>query len=392
MAPTAEITTAKDATKTKVRGYFDISKANVAKAKVAPSQEYEYESLRPTFPDIKWEPLTEFEYKDKALGADPEYKSLFAACDEVIHVTPRIGTELVGLKLGELTDQQKDELALLTAYRGVVFLRGQRDFDIKQQLALGRYWGKLHKHATTAMPRDWEKEGLEEVHVVWGDETRLPPVGAYTSTYLWHSDVTYELQPPGYTMLKLLQGPEVGGDTLWSSGYAIYDLLSPGLQAYLESHTALHSAEEQANDSRRSGRTVRREPVVTEHPLVRVHPVTGYKSVFVNPGFTKAIVGVPKGESDAILNYLFELIATSVEVHARFKWQPGDLALWDNRVTNHTASYGFYPHRRHAVRVTVHGERPYFDKNGVSQREYLEKELGIKLVEGDGSRPGNYND
>jgi taurine dioxygenase len=131
---------------------------------------------------------------------------------------------------------------------------------------------------------------------------------------------------------------------------------------------------------------------VTEHPLVRVHPGTGYKSVFVNPGFTRQIVGVPKGESDAILNYLFELIATSVEFHARFKWEKGDIALWDNRVTNHTASYGFYPHRRHAVRVTVHGERPYFDKSGISQREFIEKELGIKTLERDGSRPGNYND
>ena len=149
------------------------------------------------------------------------------------------------------------------------------------------------------------------------------------------TQVTYELQPPSYTSLKVLTGPPLGGggDTLWSSQYAAYDMLSPHMQKYLESLTAIHSAELQAQGSRDLGRTVRREPVTTEHPLIRTNPVTGWKSVFFNPGFVTKIVGVPKTESDHIIALLTDIVATSPENHARFQWQAGDVAFWDNRVT-----------------------------------------------------------
>ena len=146
--------------------------------------------------------------------------------------------------------------------------------------------------------------------------------------------MTYELQPPSYTSLKLLTGPPRGGggDTLWASQYAVYDALSGPMQKYLEGLTALHSAQMQADGSHAAGRPVRREPVVTEHPLVRTHPVTGWKSVFFNPGFVTAIVGVPKLESDAIINYLNEVLATTQELHVRFQWRKNDVAFWDNRI------------------------------------------------------------
>lgn len=105
------------------------------------------------------------------------------------------------------------------------------------------------------------------------------------------------------------------------------------MQKYLESLTALHSADMQAADTRAAGRTVRREPVTTEHPLIRTHPVTGWKSLFFNPGFVTKIVGVPKAESDAIIRFLCEIIATTQEAHVRFQWQKNDVALWDNRIT-----------------------------------------------------------
>jgi sulfonate dioxygenase len=373
-----------------VRGVDDISKLAFNKLKISQGSEYEYEYLKPSYPDLKWAPLEKFDYVDRALGADPKYNELFKTVTKVTHLTPKIGTVLEGVNLATLTDVQKDELARLTAYRGVVFFKDQQDLDVHKQLDLGRYWGKLHKHATTSLPKAWKEQDLEEVHVVWADENRIPGA-AFSQTYLWHSDVSYELQPPSYTTLKVIEGPEVGGDTLWVSGYALYDQLSPGLKAYVEKHAALHSAHEQANDSVRSGHTVRREPILTEHPLVRVHPVTGYKSLYVNPGFTRSIVGVPKAESDAILNYLFSVIATAQEFTVRFKWNVGDVALWDNRVTAHSATYGFYPSRRHAVRVTVHGEAPYYDEKGVSQQEVLETSYGIKRNI-DGSKGGNYND
>lgn len=146
--------------------------------------------------------------------------------------------------------------------------------------------------------------------------------------------VTYEEQPPSYTSLKVLSGPPRGGggDTLWSSQYAAYDMLSPYMQKYLESLTAIHSAELQAQGTRELGRTVRRVPVATAHPLVRTNPVTGWKSLFFNPGFVTKIVGVPKTESDAIIALLNEIVATSPEVQVRFQWNEGDVAFWDNRV------------------------------------------------------------
>lgn len=146
--------------------------------------------------------------------------------------------------------------------------------------------------------------------------------------------MTYEVQPPSYTTLKLLSGPPRGGggDTLWASQYAAYDALSTGMQNYVEGLTALHSAEMQAEGSRAVGRPVRRDPIITEHPLIRTHPVTGWKSLFFNPGFVTQIVGIPKTESDAIISYLNEVITTTQEIHVRFQWGKNDVAVWDNRI------------------------------------------------------------
>jgi len=169
-------------------------------------------------------------------------------------------------------------------------------------------------------------------------------------------------------------------------------MLSPHMQKYLESLTALHSADLQAQGSRDLGRTVRREPVTTEHPLIRTNPVTGWKSIFFNPGFVTKIVGVPKTESDHIIGLLNEIVATSPEIHVRFQWNVGDVAFWDNRATNHSASYGFAPHRRHAVRVAVRAEKPYLDPESRSQEEDLSERYGVPRANKDGSGIMNYND
>jgi sulfonate dioxygenase len=104
------------------------------------------------------------------------------------------------------------------------------------------------------------------------------------------------------------------------------------MQTYLSSLTALHSAKMQADGSIAMGRAVRRDPVVTEHPLIRTNPVTGWKSLFFNPGFVTQIVGVPKMESDVIINYLNEIVSATQEMHVRFQWGKDDVAFWDNRV------------------------------------------------------------
>ncbi|KAF2020035.1 alpha-ketoglutarate-dependent taurine dioxygenase [Aaosphaeria arxii CBS 175.79] len=352
---------------------------------------YEYEDLRPRFPEVTWPALTEVPYEDKGLLGDPQFKNLLASATDVFDYNPKIGTEVHGVDLANLTDAQKNDLARLIATRGVVFFRNQKNLDIDKQRELGKYFGTLHSHATTATPR---REGLEDVHVVYTGENSPDLRALFTPSFLWHSDVTYEVQPPSYTSLKVLTGPPRGGggDTLWSSQYAAYDQLSAGMQKYLEGLTAIHSAELQAQGTRELGRTVRREPVTTEHPLIRTNPVTGWKSLFFNPGFVTKIVGIPKTESDVIISYLNEIVSTSPEIHARFQWNKDDVAFWDNRVTNHSASYGFAPHRRHAVRVCCQAERPYLDPNSKSQEEDLSERYGIPKANKDGSGIVNYND
>ncbi|KAG6865785.1 hypothetical protein C0991_011777 [Blastosporella zonata] len=318
----------------------------------------------PIFPKLTWETLTEIQVTERGLLADPSKQSLFSAAKKIRHLTPAIGTEILGIDLRQLSDSQKDELALLIAERGVVFFRDQ-EIDIHQQLDLARHFGPLHKHATTPIP----KNGLEEVHVVYNDASRRPDTEAFSKLELWHTDVSYEIQPPGATSLRLLTGPEVGGDTLWSSGYALYSSLSPGFQTYLEGLTALHSAVAQAEGSRAAGLHVRRQEIETVHPVVRVHPATGWKSVYVNPGFTRRIIGVPKAESDNILSFLFRQIGENPDFQVRFKWEVNSVAIWDNRIVTHSATFDFWPATRHALRATPHGEKP------ISVTEY-ERETG----------------
>ncbi|KLO16107.1 alpha-ketoglutarate-dependent sulfonate dioxygenase [Schizopora paradoxa] len=318
------------------------------------SEEYEYDKYKPHWPKLDWQPLETFEHVDRGLSADPTKKSLFGAAKKVVDLTPVIGTEIEGLDLSQLTNSQKDELALLVAERGVVFFRDQR-LDAHQQLDLGRHFGRLHKHATTGIPKE---PGLEEVHVVYTDSSMRPNSSTFSKLELWHSDVSYELQPPCTTSLKGITIPPVGGDTLFSSGYALYSSLSKGMQTYLEGLSAVHSAAAQAQGSRAAGLHVRRHEIETIHPVVRVHPVTGWKSVYVNPGFTRRIVGVSKAESDAILQFLFHQISENPDFQVRFRWEKDSLALWDNRIVTHSATFDFWPQRRHALRATPHGERP----------------------------------
>lgn len=293
---------------------------------------YKHSDLLPSFPDKHWEPLTPVPYTDKAHKGLPTFHNLLSQATSIRDITPKIGTVIHGVSLASLSDSAKDDLALLISQRGVVFFPAQHDLDIDSQRAFGRYYGELHKHATTSVPA---RGDIDDVHVVYTDEKSKDQRALFSSNFLWHSDVTYEEQPPSYTALKVVTGPPTGGggDTLWVSGYAAYDALSRPLQIYLESLTALHSSHMQAEGSRAAGRPVRRAPIVTEHPLVRSHPVTGWKSLFYNPGFVTGIVGVPKAESDAILALLNETFAGLREAQARWSWSEGDVAVWDNRVT-----------------------------------------------------------
>ena len=135
------------------------------------SEDYEHQDLLPRFPNLRWDPLVEVPYLEKGLLGHPEFKNLLEAATDVFDYNPKIGTEIHGVNLATLTDAQKNDLARLISVRGVVFFRDQKDFSIDDQRKLGQYFGTLHKHATTSVPR---RVGLEDVHV---SSCMMPPEG-----------------------------------------------------------------------------------------------------------------------------------------------------------------------------------------------------------------------
>lgn len=149
--------------------------------------EYEYDDLRPAFPDVHWEPLKEVPYHDRGTKGDPQFRNLLSDATDIFDYNPKIGTEIDGINLAKLTDTQKDDLARLISTRGVVFFRNQTDLDIDAQRELGQYFGHLHKHATTAAPR---RGGLDDIHVVYTDEKSKNQRANFSPTFLWHSDVS----------------------------------------------------------------------------------------------------------------------------------------------------------------------------------------------------------
>ncbi|KAG6622940.1 putative taurine dioxygenase [Phytophthora cinnamomi] len=318
---------------------------------------FTHPELLSEFPTKTYDPIPVLPYEDRALKADPTFKNLLADAT-VTHLEPKIGTEISGLQLHELTDAQKDELALLVAQRGVVFFRDQK-ISIEEQLELGRYYGPLHVHQTVG-----HATGIPQVHVVQnsleGSAKRIK-TQALEPVNLWHSDVSYERQPPSYTSFKVLTTPPTGGDTLWASAYEAYERLTPQFKTFVEGLTAIHSSKHQAESAIANGQTLRRPIVEFEHPVVRTHPVTGRKALYVNAQFTTRINNLSAAESDAVLRFLLEHIAQGQEFQVRYHWTKDAVAIWDNRATVHYATYDYLPGNRHAVRVTPHGEIPYFE-------------------------------
>ncbi|KAK0609570.1 alpha-ketoglutarate-dependent taurine dioxygenase [Bombardia bombarda] len=309
----------------------------------------------------KYAPLEPFTHVDPGHAADTTYPDLLQPAGvQSSLLTPTIGTEIRGIQLTSLTDAGKSQLAHLVASRKVVVVHDQdfADLSIPEALEYGKFFGPLHIHPTTGAP-----EGHPEVHIVHrgaGDDGVDRFFANRTSTVAWHSDVSYERQPPAVTFLYVLEKPETGGDTLFVDGVEAYNRLSPAFQERLHGLKAVHSGVEQAGASTSRGGLLRREPVRTEHPIVRTHPVTGEKALFVNPVFTREIVGLKKEESDVILKFLYEHLAYGADFQVRVRWGQGTVVLWDNRVTQHSAVVDWRSgERRHLARITPQGEKPF---------------------------------
>ncbi|QLG70983.1 hypothetical protein HG535_0B00200 [Zygotorulaspora mrakii] len=326
-------------------------------------------------PNEKYGPLTFHEYDDPALRADPTFSNLFPKDKEneiaVRPITPKLGSEIKGIQLSHLSDAAKDELALLIAQRGVVVLREQ-DFAEKGPRYVADFvshFGKLHIHQSSGHPED-----VAELHVTYRrpDEQEFERLFAdRTSSIFWHSDVSYELQPPSYTFFTVLEGPNGGGDTLFSDGIEAYERLSPTFQNFLSRLHVVHSGIEQAEHSKRQGGIERRKASAYIHPLIRYHPVLKRKSIFADPSFSRRIVELKKQESDLLLKFLFDLIGNTHDIQLRANWESNTVAIWDNRRVHHSAVVDWEkPVSRHAVRITPQGERPVEDPKYLNDPSY----------------------
>ncbi|OKL60499.1 hypothetical protein UA08_04332 [Talaromyces atroroseus] len=308
----------------------------------------------------KYPPLQPYEHVEHGKGADPTFKDLLPEGSKIQKLTPTIGSEVHGVQLSKLSDAGKDQLALLVAQRKVVAFRDQdfADLPIKDALEIGGYFGRHHIHPTSGAP-----EGHPEVHIVYrnGSDGEVEAFFANrNSSVQWHSDVSYEQQPPGTTFLYVLDQPEVGGDTAFVNQVEAYNRLSPAIKERLHGLKATHSGVEQADFSKSRGGVVRREPVINEHPIVRTHPATGEKALYVNSGFTRSIVGLKKEESEALLAFLLNHISRGIDYQARIRWAPKTVVVWDNRVTAHSAIFDWTSgERRHLARIQPQAERPY---------------------------------
>jgi len=263
-------------------------------------------------------------------------------------VTPVIGAEVGGIDLAAPIDAETQaELERALAENLVLFFRDQR-LEGEAQLAFARRFGTLQSH-----PLAPHEPGLDALMIVKADAG-----SARVNGEEWHTDMSAEPRPPMGSILYMKRCPPVGGDTLFASMYAAWETLSERMRQHLEGLTALHDGEFVYRGTYgHLGIKDREAYARSDHPIARTHPVTGRRALYVNRRFTTRINGLPKEESDALLGYLFQHLENPL-FQCRLAWQPGTLAFWDNRCTQHRAMWDYWPEERYANRVTILGETP----------------------------------
>jgi taurine dioxygenase len=262
----------------------------------------------------------------------------------VLPLTRRIGAEIVGVDLSEpISNSQRQSLHQAMADHQVLFFRDQR-LTHDSHKAFGRLFGELAIHS--GVPGLPDHPEIVAIHADADSK--------YVAGENWHSDLTCNAEPPMGSILYLPIVPAVGGDTLFASMYAAYEALSERMKTYLSGLTAIHDGD---HVYRPLFPDVDRRYPCSTHPIVRTHPVTGRKSLFVNASYTTRIPEVSQEESDAILRYLYQHCANP-NFHVRFRWRPHSVAFWDNRCTQHLAVWDYFPEVRSGYRVTIAGDRP----------------------------------
>jgi taurine dioxygenase len=270
----------------------------------------------------------------------------------VTPVAPLIGAVIGDLSLADPLDadtQAQLNRALLEWK--VLFFRDQ-DITPDQQREFAGHWGPLESHPFIGLRDDQRPEAPEVVRLEKG-----PTFGGYENT--WHSDVTWREVPSLGSVLRAIEVPEVGGDTLWADMAAAWDCLPDAVRERVDGLVAEHDwihtfgafmAQDQKDELRKSFPPA-------HHPVVRTHPETGRRTLYVNRAFTQRLVDVDPDESRELLEVLYNQ-ACFPEYQCRWRWQPGDVAFWDNRSTQHYATSDYFPQRRVMERITVIGDRP----------------------------------
>lgn len=270
----------------------------------------------------------------------------------VIHpCTPTIGAEIEGVDLGaDIDDETWAELHHALLEWKVLFFRDQ-DIDRDRHRRFAEHWGELEQHPFFK----FVQPGQTDVDVVTLAKDAV--TGGYENE--WHTDITWNSTPAFGAVLRAVEIPPVGGDTLWADAGAAYDGLPDDVKARIDTLSAVH-------DWRFSFGATMPDDAVTllsdefppvEHPIVRIHPETGRRTIFVNPIFTQHIVGIDEAESAELLDLLYRQM-TRAEFQVRFRWTPGAVAFWDNRATQHYASSDYHPQRRVMDRISIAGDRP----------------------------------
>ena len=273
---------------------------------------------------------------------------------KIERLSPALGAIISGIDLNAtLNGEAQQGLQAALVEHQVLFLR-QQFLQAEQQRDLALLFGDLHIH-----PIYPAHERVAEVMVLDSHKQDL------RDNELWHTDVTFIQTPPLGCVLSAQQVPEFGGDTLWASSTAAYAALSKPMQALLEGLSASHDIRKSFPatrfaltdaDAARFEKAKQDHPPVS-HPVVRTHPVSGKKGLFVSEGFTTHINELTETESDALLRFLFAH-ATHPNFQVRWHWQAGDVAIWDNRATQHFANFDYGTAHRIMHRATVLGDKP----------------------------------
>ena len=290
---------------------------------------------------------------------------------EIIPLNGFIGAEIRGADLSHLDDASFNTLHDALVQYEVIVLRDQHKMTLDHQMAFGARFGPLSIH-----PFAPNLENQPEVIVL--DYSADHPAAR---TDIWHADETFRPNPPIVTMLRARILPERGGDTCFASMTAAYRGLSERMQQYLHGLECQHDFKPWRNlfaatpESRKKLRELEDEFPNPWHPVVRIHPVSGRRVLYVNPQFSIRIRDMKDDESASLLNYLFQQ-AHVPEYQLRVKWQPDTVVVWDNRSLQHYAPHDYYPQRRSMERVTVTGDVPV----GVSGAYTAETVAGNGMV------------